>query len=116
MAPLDSGTKTGKLVDRIIKGLPDSMEIVKTNILNTEEMVAPNEIYKYTEEWQWTHLPVYDDIIILLGHATQLIYKNNVKSVGRIIRLAHPASMWSHKSMDGYVKKTVVEIKNIINK
>lgn len=114
MAPLDNSTKTGKLVNRIIKELPQGIEIVKSNILNTDELVALNETYKYANEWHWTHLPVEDDIIVLLGSATQLIYKNNVRHVGRIIRAAHPASKRSHIAMDEYVMNISLKIKNAI--
>ena len=115
MAPLDSGTKTGKLIDRVINKLPDNIEIVKTNILDTEEPVSPNKIYKYASEWYWTHLPVSDDIIVLLGNITQIIHKNNVKQIGEIIRTAHPASKRSHKDMDEYVFKVSNKIKKLIN-
>jgi len=115
MAPLDSGTKTGKLVDRIINELPKNIEIVKSNILNTDEMVSLNKIYKYVYEWYWTYLPVNDDIIVLLGGMTQNIYKKNVRSVGNIIRVAHPASMRSHIRMNEYVDKTTIKIKKRLN-
>ena len=103
MSPLDSGTKTGKLVDRIIKELPPKTEVVKSNILDAEEMIPVTKMYKYVDEWHWTHLPVSDDIIVLLGAATQTIYKVHSRNIGKVIRAAHPASKWSHVDMNEYV-------------
>jgi hypothetical protein len=110
MTPLDSGTKTGKIVDRIIKILPADLEIVKSNIINNDSLVSPSEIQKYTDEWWWTHLPVSDDIIILMGAMTQSIYKTNLKNTGSIIRVAHPASRRSNTDIDKYILDVSVVI------
>lgn len=114
MAPLDSGTKTGKLVDRIIKELPKGTEVVKTNILDVEELVPSNQFYKYVNEWYWTNLPVHDDIIVLLGALTQDIHGILQRPSGKIIRVAHPASKRSHVSMDEYVKNVSEKIINTL--
>jgi len=116
MAALDSGTKTGKLVNRIINKLPNDIEIIRSNILDTDELVCFNETYKYANEWYWTHLPTIDDIIILMGAMTQLIYKNDVRHIGNIIRIAHPASKRSHKDMDEFVINTAKKINKILVK
>lgn len=114
MAPLDSGTKTGKLINKIIKELPKDIEIVKTNILDVDHYVKINATYNLANEWYWTHLPVYDDIVILLGAMTQLIHKTHVKNVGKIIRVAHPASKRSHKDMNNYIIDVASKINNAI--
>jgi hypothetical protein len=116
MAPLDSGTKTGKLVDRIIKKLDQNEGVVKTNILDSDVMVHPKEYSKYADIWYWTNLPYDDDLIILLGHSTQDIYKNHVHHKSKIIRAAHPASKRSHVAMDEYVDNIATKINHSLGR
>ncbi len=113
MAALGSGTKTGKLIDRIIAKLPKDAEIVKSNIFDVDYFPTYSEQYDLALEWHWTYLPTEDDIIVLLGNYTQLIYKRATDDPGiRTIKAAHPASKRGHEAMDNYVKDVVKKIKS----
>ena len=114
MAPLDSGTKTGKLVDRIIAELSKETEIVKSNIFDVDNFPAEGIQFALVGEWYWTQLPDEDDIIILLGQATHLAYKNHcIRKDSKVIYVAHPASKRSHVDMDKYVVDVSKKIKSL---
>ena len=110
LSPLCSTTKSGKLIDRIAKGLTKPIE--KTNLFNTEYLPTKQERPKLIDEWFWTHLPTDNDVVILLGGIVHKDFNHDVKN---IIKIKHPASQWSHKSMDEYVSCAVAKIKKYCN-
>lgn len=112
MMPLDILTKTGKLINRIIKELPKNIEIVKSNLFDIDRMPISSEYYDLMNEWYWTNLPVDDDIIVLLGAFNHKIFKFTELNV---IKVAHPASKRSHEQMNEYVLKTSNKIIALIN-
>ena len=105
-------TKTGKLINRIIAKLPSSTQIEKTNLYSTDYLpMKSDEQIELQEEWFWTTLPTYDDVIVLLGQRTQLdfVRMNNNHNL-RPLRVAHPASKRSHVDMDKYVNDVSMKI------
>lgn len=98
--PLDSSTKSGRLIDRIIKKLDSDLESVKTNLFNVDYFGEIKDSIKLQEEWYWTNLPTYEDIIVLLG---AYVHKAFMYDLEYIIKVAHPASKNSHKEMNNYV-------------
>ena len=107
MKPLDILTKSGKLINRVIKALPKDVEIIKSNLYDVDHFPNESQRPDLAENWYWTHLPVTDDVIILLGAVTHEGFYHKCKNV---IKVAHPASKWSHKDMDEYVIKTSEKI------
>ena len=108
LAPLDSSTKSGKLIKRIIDKLPSSFKVEKTNLYNIDHFPS-GETQTLKDEWYWTNLPCPDDIIVLLGNHVHKAFDFNA---GIILRVAHPASKRSHKDMDDYVDKVSNQIIN----
>lgn len=108
MQPLDSRTKTGKLIDKIIYVLQEN-KCVKTNLYNTD--YRPNIIQKFDLAMDWHHRikPSPDDIIVLLGTE---VHEHYVKTLEhrKIIKIPHPASRRSHESITGYILYAVEEI------
>lgn len=111
--PLDILTKSGKLINRVIKELPKDIEIVKTNLFDIEKMPNPEEVIYLQNDWFWSTIPVYDDIIVLLGAYTHKTFKFDELN---IVKIAHPASMWSHLQMDNYILNTTIKILDMIEK
>lgn len=112
MKPLDILTKTGKLINRIIKELNTDIEIVKTNLFDVD--FIPDDFYprELSNVWYWTHLPTDEDVIVLLGAMTH----NNFNFEGlQVIKVAHPASKRSHVQMDQYVRETSEKIHSLIH-
>lgn len=110
---LCSGTKTGKLVNRIINELPKGVEIKKTNLFNVDYFPEYEKMIDLVNEWYWTNLPTDEDIIVLLGAITHKQFKHDVNN---LIKIAHPASKRSHKDMDEYVLSAAGKIKKYMQK
>lgn len=111
LTPLCGSTKTGKLINRVIKALDTDIEIVKTNLFEVEYMPRRGEFAILKDEWYWSHLPTDDDIIVLLGAMTHKEF--DWEGVINVIKVAHPASKRSHIEMDSYVVDTVEKINSL---
>lgn len=103
LTPLCSSTKSGKLIDRIIKELPlKKVEIVKTNLY--DHCAMPNENDKFIHAIEW-----YDknsvhsglDIAVLLGREVQKHF--NRTSGITTIDVPHPAGIFGKKKQFEYV-------------
>lgn len=104
--PICPSTKTGKLVNRIIKELPE-IQVLKTNLYDIEYYPKSEDKPPLARDWTFRIQPDLDDIIVLMGAE---VHKNYIDTVGRVIKIAHPASKWSHVDMDEYVKLTSEKI------
>src|ERR1035437_2405866 len=103
MKPLDSKTKSGKLIDRIIKKC-SGINILKTNLCDIDYFPKDKKlIWACNLEWNERQQPTSDTVIVLLGGWVQ---KNFLLTEAKIIKIAHPASKRSHVDMDDYVEKT----------
>jgi hypothetical protein len=105
MKPLDSKTRSGKLIDRIIRNFPNE-QCVKFNLFDLDYL--PNEM-DYTDVvkyWIDVIAPTKQDILILLGrivHEEAPIHAND--TIKHFLKCAHPASIWSNKGKDEYVTR-----------
>lgn len=112
MKPLDSKTKSGKLIDKIITHIPEGIEVIKTNLFNLNGIPHKDYFYKSRDEWYNAYLPTSEDIIVLLGAMTHKNFIHNPQCKG-LIKIAHPASMRSHEQMFKYVLTTSCRIKEL---
>ena len=111
LTPLDSKSKSGKLIDRIINEFP-SYDCIKTNLYDDYGMPAKRDKQNLSLEW-WQKLnPLKVDILVLLGKEVQ---RNMYYYFSREVHLKHPGArcLRSHESMNEYVEKAVESIKNI---
>jgi hypothetical protein len=109
MLPLDSGTKSGKIIDRVINQL-EPLECKKTNLCNVEFLPKENEMYKYSRDWHWRINPQLKDIVILLG---KIVQKNFYARGLKTIEIVHPAAIYGTGNIEKYIYGTVNKIKNI---
>lgn len=117
LSPLCTSTKTGKLIQKIIWQLPLSTITSKSNIFDVDYYPKSTLHFELAQEWFWNQSPTENDIIILLGQATQNAYDIHcVHQDSKVIRVAHPASKRSHESMDEYVKNVSNLIITELNK
>lgn len=103
-SPLCSSTKSGKLVDRIADGITH----IKSNLYDVD--FYPKSEQQKRElaiDWIIRVDPAEKDIIVLLGAE---VHKNFVHESKRIIKIAHPASQFSHEQMNEYVLKARTKI------
>lgn len=102
--PLCSSTKSGKLVDKIAEGFNH----IKTNLYDVDYYPKEEEKRLLAVDWQYRVEPVEQDIIVLLGAE---VHKYFFYRQSRVIKIAHPASMWSHEQMNDYVLRAREKIK-----
>ncbi len=104
--PLCSSTVSGKRKDRIINLLP--FDCVKTNLYNVDCEPLKENKRQLATDWVFRIQPEKSDIIVLLGAD---VHNNYIHTVGNVIKLAHPASIYGHENMDNYVSRAA----NLIN-
>ncbi len=110
MTPLDSMSKSGKLIDRIINELP--YNCIKTNLYDRLEMPIRKDKYVCAGNWYDQIHPQHNDVLVLLGNEVQ----NNVPdNFSNEIRIKHPSIIWSNKNKDEYVISAVAKIKKYCN-
>lgn len=110
MKALDSCTKSGKLIDKIIRQLPNE-EHVKTNLFQTDYYPAKADLKVLAREWLFKVDFSESDIVVLLGRTVHEYFPKQ-EVFCRIINIAHPASKRSHEEMNEYVSKSA----ELINK
>ena len=109
MKPLDSKTKTGKVVDRIIAGL-NGFECQKSNLFEMDyHPEEKKEIWAANLHWNEKYQPSSDDIIVLLG---SWVHKEFLLTNANIIKVGHPAGFFyrSNKNTDEYVISVISKI------
>lgn len=109
MTPLDSKSKSGQLIDRIIEKLP-AYDCIKTNLYDDDEMPVNKNKPGLSLDW-WRRInPLKDDILILLGKEVQ---NNMYYHYSREVYLKHPSVVWSKVNKEKYVSSTVAEINQL---
>lgn len=110
MKPLDSKTKSGKLIDRIIKHIdPAKYQCVKTNLCEVEyQPLDGDEIQDHNRYWLEKYDPRKGDVVILLGTWTRVNFLLSIQS--KIIKLQHPSLQYSHTKMTEYVDGALKQI------
>ncbi len=114
MKPLDSKTKSGKLIDRIVdKCRIHGMNVLKTNLFDVDRLPTIEQRHIMSFEWIERVELFRGDIIVLLGAMTHQ-YFPPIPMDYKPIKVAHPASKRSHKEMDKYVENTFFEIRKMV--
>ena len=109
--PLDSSTKTGKLIDRIINKL--ECKVIKTNLFDVDYLPKSCDKHYHALNWYKNKDANIDDVFVLLGAEVQKNFYC-VSGFQKIVRVHHPASKRSHIAMDEYVIETSKQINSLI--
>jgi hypothetical protein len=110
MKPLDSKTKSGQLIDRIIKRL-DGYSILKTNLFDDEKLPrTDDEKFVLAKDWYDRVEPEDKDIVVVMGAMTQKHFIHSSSYLFKLIAVAHPASKRSHEGMNKYVEDVLNRI------
>jgi hypothetical protein len=111
--PLCSTTRSGKLIDRIIKSLPE-YEHLKSNMFDVEMTSAEFQNFPHDSfNYEWASRVDYSrehDIVVALGANICKLF--TYSTIDRFIRNGHPSSPWSNVEKDNYVIKTAEKIRN----
>lgn len=111
--PLSSLTKSGKVVDQIIKLLED-VECVKTNLFDKNEMPSWEEREFLAKKWHDTHLPTADDVVVLFGCHVQ---RHFVKKNGpKYVLVGHPSQVMSKSDTENYILRVALLVSKNLGK
>lgn len=116
MTPLDSKSRSGKLIDRIIRRMEMfephidySVTCVKTNLFDLEYM--PTEFDRVEVLNQWSKrakcsVGVRGDIIVSLGACVNEVFRGLSH-----VHLGHPSGVWSREKKTQYVRRALKKIR-----
>jgi hypothetical protein len=109
MEPLDSQTKSGKLVDFISLSLKSKGRgIVKTNLYNVEYLPKGKEANDLAFDWIERVKLYKEDTVVLLGKIVQEKFPK--LPLVKIIKVEHPAKRRTSEALTQYIQSTVDEI------
>lgn len=117
MEPLDSISKTGRLVDRCIAALQIELNLFeadfcKTNLFNANEMPvlkqAGSDAKLWAERVGWKE----GDIVISLGAIVHTFFR---RSGIKFIAVGHPSGVWSNKAKEDYIVNVLIKVNEQIN-
>lgn len=118
--PLQSGTKSGDIIDKIIKDLNE--DCYKINLVNfvplddNNKLRYPNkvEMDKGYENLKEIINQIKPDLCVLLGN---IVIKYLSPKLHNFIGIIHPSYIFVYKRkyIDSYINETVLQIKNKLN-
>jgi hypothetical protein len=106
--PLDSSTKSGKLIDRLISELKDKFRFKKTNLFDLDHFPKGVPQDKALVEWMIRVGYNPGDIIVPLGAWVHPYFRNS--KLKPIVYLGHPSAVWSNENKEKYLTRAVVQI------
>lgn len=108
MKPLDSRTKTGRLVDLIIEGLsPIVFTAVKSNLWEVDPSSERDAFAKWAKRVDLD--PGRDIVVLLGGQVTKQFAVEHYTT--RVVAIPHPSHVWSYLNQKEYVKAAIEKIK-----
>lgn len=107
MDALDSKSRSGKLIDRVIASLgTNEFHFIKSNLYNLEEF--PNNRKReldiaWVQNWRERVGLQGIDIVVTLGQTVNTVFRWAKQPS---IKVGHPSGVWSHEKQKEYVKRT----------
>jgi hypothetical protein len=106
--PLCSSTKTGKVIDKIIKEIP--VKCQKTNLYDVEYFpFDEKEKQDLAKEWIERIDPDPFDLIVTIGADVKEHFINLYEN--KVISIRHPASIYAKNKTAELINKTIERIK-----
>ena len=105
-APLDSTTKSGKLIDRVIEQLP-GLTCVKSNLWDLDYFPS-KEGFNY----KWASRVEYDsdDVVVCLGQCVIDAFRRGPIP---FIHVGHPSAVWGKLAQVDYIQNCRNKILNL---
>lgn len=96
-APLDSITKSGKLIDRVIAQLP-GLTCEKSNLWDLDHFPLSDDF-----NYEWANRVAYDsdDIVVCLG---QCVIDSFRRGPIPFIHVGHPSAVWGKLAQVDYIQ------------
>lgn len=121
--PFDSSTKSGQIIDLIIKELPCCCEKINyisyapLDELGKLRYPTKGELSDAFPFFQQTILQLSPDLIVICGNMIFDELKRHSFSGWCFLKIKHPSYVWVYhrKELDGYINETVKQINKIIS-
>lgn len=118
MEPLDSKSRSGKMIDRVIAGLQTEVGLFEADFVKTNLFDLP-----YFPQWQpergmsvinWSNRVgrTNDDLIILLGACVHDAFRNC--KYPNLVRIGHPSGVWSKLKQEEYIINACIKVSEIL--
>ena len=119
--PLDSSTRSGKVIDAIISGLTE-FDCLKTNLHNLEYLPEDSKVHWDDTFTEWRkraglkpgQVVGRDVVVVCLGSYTQQMFRRTV-GMRNILKIGHPAVPRSTESMNKYITTAIAKINHPVN-
>lgn len=112
MKALDSKTRSGKMIDRVMAELKTvDRQVMKTNLFDVDYFPLIEQRDSLIVDWYSRVEPTRNDILVLLGDSVHWNFPDTIIA-RKIIKVPHPSSPRSHEKMNAYV----VRVSTLINK
>lgn len=117
-APLDSRSKSGKMIDRVIAGLQTECglfeaEFVKTNLFDLPGFPSWSpERGVSVMNWSKRAGRTDDDIVILLGACVHDAFKHC--KYPNLVRIGHPSGVWSKLKQEEYIINACIKVSEVL--
>jgi hypothetical protein len=108
LAPLDGSTRSGKLIDGIIRAV--DYPCVKTNLYDAAAILKDIPEIHILQLWKDRVEYTPTDIIVALGRNVEFFFKD---PEFRTVVLKHPSAVWSNRDKDDYVRNAIQQISTL---
>jgi hypothetical protein len=118
MVPLDSRTRSGKMIDRVIAGLQTECGLFEADFIKTNLFDLPYfpswspERAMSVMNWSKRVGRTNEDIVILLGACVHEAFKHN--KYPNLIRIGHPSGVWSKLKQEEYIINTCIKVSEVL--
>lgn len=120
MTPLDSKSRSGKLIDRIIRRLEVfephidySVTCVKSNTFNQYYLPEVYDRGSTLDAWRYRAQYITGDVVVLLGACVHKVFYG-CNFGGKKILVGHPAGVWSKAKQVQYVRRALKKIRAVL--
>lgn len=118
MQALDSRTRSGKLIDRVIEALQIEVdlfgaEFIKSNVFNLEywPISQTDQLNRlWVENWRDRLQVKSSDIVITLGQTVNEIFR---KAKQPSIKIGHPSACWSKLKQEEYIINACIKVSEV---
>lgn len=114
LTPLCSSTKTGKIIDKIIK-VTGIVSPIKSNLYDVEYYPKPDEWDELIAQWQEKYQPTKTDVIVALGKHVSDTFKTCFPYL-KTVCLAHPAQRAGKLQGNDYIMDASSKIRTMMLK
>jgi hypothetical protein len=120
MQPLDSRTKSGKMIDRVIAALQTEVGLFEADFIKTNLFDLPSFPSWLPERgisvmnWSKRVGRTEHDIVIILGACVHDAFRHC--KYPNLIKIGHPSAVWSKIKQEEYIINACIKVSEVLRK